>query len=200
MHYLYIVLVFHAVVSLKLLQTHMIFFYCSWKKDFKECHGRLLSCFYNEWGLKLKNGYNSTIKVSWKRYNYSSHIHFEPKLNIFSEVHCIFAFSLNPDPDALRNIKKQAPYKKKCLCTPSRNVVYVFSQERAVPASPPTWAPAPITRPPKLKEMWLPVKVKHMVLIMSRNACLTPIRLTSLSRFLTHSLSLYEMLNILENL
>lgn len=77
---------------------------------------------------------------------------------------------------------------------------FLFSQERAVPVSPPTWAPAPITLPPKLRKMWLPAKVKHMVPIMSHNACLTLIRLPSPSLYLSHSLSLYETLSILENL
>lgn len=72
----------------------------------------------------------------------------------------------------------------------------LLSQARVAPVSPPMWAPALIIRPPKLPRMWLPVKVKHLVFITSQNACLTPIR----SFFLPPppSLSLYEMLNILE--
>lgn len=52
---------------------------------------------------------------------------------------------------------------------------FLLSQARVVPVSPPMWAPALIIHPPKLPRMWQPVKVNHLVFIMSQNACLTPI-------------------------
>lgn len=43
--------------------------------------------------------------------------------------------------------------------------VFLWLQGRAVPAFPPTWVQVRIRRPPKLRRMWLPVKVGHLVLI-----------------------------------